>query len=273
VTEEIADMLVDAVTRAVRENPVPDQWLPGQWADDSMSEQSDRLRAALSQIGWSPALADEAGPIAVARASAPLGRGLASLHFVDSLLGGRPVVGGLVRHWRSIDPALELVKGDRLRELRDPRIESAAYGDGSGIGVLVGASSFRDLDPIASSRRLETWRAASIGYLAGLSEIAFTDCLEYLKAREAFGAPLAAREVIQGRLADCATTLEGIRLLVANDHSWASLSYSAAAAVDITSACHQLTGALGFTLDYPLQRRSRRARAMRAWSDWAADAA
>jgi hypothetical protein len=272
-TDSATDMLVDAVTRAVRENPIPDRWLPGEWADDTMSDQAERLEAAMCRIGWSATVADEAGVNSVALAAVPLGRGLASLRFVDAMLGGRPVVAGLVRHWHSSEPALELAPGDGLRQLEDPGIEPAAYGDGSGIGVLVGVCAARDLDPLVAARRIEAWRAASIGYLAGLSEVAFTDCLEHLKSRTAFGSPLAAREAVQGRLADCATALEGIRLLAASDHSWASLCYSADAAVGITSDCHQLMGALGFTLDYPLQRRSRRARAVRAWSDWAADAA
>jgi len=91
-------------------------------------------------------------------------------------------------------------------------------------------------------------------------------------AREVGGDTLMALTV-QARLADAATALEGARLLVEYEHSWPALSYVAAAAVDITGACHQLTGALGYTLDYPLQRRSRRVRAMRSWADWAADAA
>ncbi len=273
MTDEVADMLVSAVARAVGNNPAPDRWEPGQWADDSMSEQSEMLGAALERIGWSAELSDEAGPTAVGLAAVPLGKGTASLRFVDSILGGRPVVAGLVRHWQATEPALELVSGGRLRHLQDTRIEPVAYGDGSGIGLLVETSGSSEVDPLVAARRLEAWRAASIGYLAGLSEVALNECLEYLISREAFGRPLAARESIQGRLADCATALEGMCLLVSNDYSWASLSYSAAAAVDITSACHQLTGALGFTLEYPLQRRSRRARAMRAWSDWAADVA
>jgi alkylation response protein AidB-like acyl-CoA dehydrogenase len=31
-------------------------------------------------------------------------------------------------------------------------------------------------------------------------------------------------------------------------------------------ACHQILGGLGFTLEYPLQRYSRRTEALRAWT-------
>jgi hypothetical protein len=169
--------------------------------------------------------------------------------------------------------AFELLAGDRLTELRILALQPVAYGDGSGVASLVETEPVGDVPDAVAARRLEMWRGASIGYLAGVAGVSFEDCLEHVRSREAFGSTLDALPSVQARLADAATALAGARLLVEHEHSWAALSYVATAAVDITGACHQLTGALGYTLDYPLQRRSRRARAMRSWAEWAADVA
>jgi len=47
----------------------------------------------------------------------------------------------------------------------------------------------------------------------------------------------------------------------------AALAHAGAAAVEITASCQQLVGAIGFTLEFPLQRAYRRARALALWAD------
>ena len=205
-------------------------------------------------------------------AAVELGRGLASLSHVDALLGGSPVVDGLVRHGRVHGSAVELRPGDGLGEVEILALAPAAYGDASAVAVVTGQRPVADVPAGAAARRLAAWRAASIGYLAGLAGAAFEACLAHVRSRKAFGATLDGQPMVQSRLADAATALEGVRLLAEREHSWAALSYAAAAGTEVTAACHQLTGALGYTLDYPLQRCSRRARAMRSWAEWAADA-
>ena len=266
---DVAAMLAETVARIVSDHQPPDPWRPGAHADDTASQAAEMTGRALAETGW-PGLADE-DIDAAALAAVELGRGLVSLGQVDALLGGSPVVDGLVRHGRVRGRAVELRPGDGLREVEILALAPAAYGDASAVSVVTGQRRGDEVPAEAATRRLAAWRAASAGYLAGLASAAFEACLGHVRTRKAFGATLDAQPMVQSRLADAATALDGIRLLATREHSWAALSYAAAASTEVTAACHQLTGALGYTLDYPLQRYSRRARAMRSWAEWAAD--
>lgn len=272
MTDVAATLLAKTMARVVRDHQPPDPWQPGARADDTATPAAAAVGQALAEIGW-PGLADEdIDASVVALAAVELGRGLVSLGHVDALLGGSPVVDGLVRHGRVHGRATELRPGDGLREVEILALAPAAYGDASAVSVLTGQRRGDDVPAAAAARRLTAWRAASIGYLAGLAGAAFEACLAHVRSRQAFGTTLDAQPTVQSRLADAATALDGVRLLAEREHSWAALSYAAAAGTEITAACHQLSGALGYTLEYPLQRRSRRARAMRSWAEWAADA-
>jgi hypothetical protein len=266
---DAAALLAETVARIVRDHQPPDPWQPGAHADDTASQAAEMAGRALAETGW-PGLAGEDIDAAVL-AAVELGRGLASLGHVDALLGGSPVVDGLVRHGRVHGSAVELRPGDGLGEVEILALAPAAYGDASAVAVVTGQRPVADVPAGAAARRLAAWRAASIGYLAGLAGAAFEACLVHVRSRKAFGATLDGQPMVQSRLADAATALEGVRLLAERERSWAALSYAGAACTEVTAACHQLTGALGYTLDYPLQRYSRRARAMRSWAEWAAD--
>jgi hypothetical protein len=266
---DAAALLAETVARIVRDHQPPDPWQPGAHADDTASQAAEMAGRALAETGW-PGLAGEDIDAAVL-AAVELGRGLASLGHVDALLGGSPVVDGLVRHGRVHGSAVELRPGDGLGEVEILALAPAAYGDASAVAVVTGRRPVADVPAGAAARRLAAWRAASIGYLAGLAGAAFEACLAHVRSRKAFGATLDGQPMVQSRLADAATALEGVRLLAEREHSWAALSYAGTACTEVTAACHQLTGALGYTLDYPLQRYSRRARAMRSWAEWAAD--
>jgi hypothetical protein len=273
VSDLRATMLAETLARVVSNHPVPDPWAPGSRTDDSQSEPAKAVERLLTEVGWSTIGGEEVEAGLVAVAAVELGRGLVSVSHIDALLGGSPVVAGLVRHGEVGGTAFKLLPGDRLTELRILALLPVAYSDASAVASLVESRTVSELPAAVAAHRIEAWRGASIGYLAGLASVAFEDCLEHVRTREAFGSTLDALPSVQARLADAATVLEGARLLVEHEHSWAALSYVAAAAVNITGACHQLTGALGYTLDYPLQRRSRRARVMRSWVEWAADVA
>jgi butyryl-CoA dehydrogenase len=266
---DAAALLAETVARIVRDHQPPDPWQPGAHADDTASQAAEMTGRALAETGW-PGLASEDIDAAVL-AAVELGRVLVSLSQVDALLGGSPVVDGLVRHGQVSGRAVELGPGDGLREVEILSLAPAAYGDASAVSVVTGQRRGDDVPADAAAALLTAWRAASVGYLAGLASAAFEACLDHVRSRKAFGATLDAQPMVQSRLADAATALDGIRLLAGREHSWAALSYAAAACTEITAACHQLTGALGYTLDYPLQRYSRRARAMRSWAEWAAD--
>ena len=46
-----------------------------------------------------------------------------------------------------------------------------------------------------------------------------------------------------------------------------ALRHAGPAVADACDACQQVTGAIGYTLEYPLHRFSQRARALAAWND------
>jgi alkylation response protein AidB-like acyl-CoA dehydrogenase len=72
---------------------------------------------------------------------------------------------------------------------------------------------------------------------------------------------------VQQRLAGAASTARGLALLADASPGRAALAHAGVAAVDVTAACQQVVGAIGFTLAFPLQRASRRARALQLWGD------
>ena len=114
---------------------------------------------------------------------------------------------------------------------------------------------------------MDAWCAASAGYLAGLAEEALRLALEHARSRRAFGGPLTALEPVQQMLADAATLVDGLTLLAADCPGLTRSPTPGEAAERAVGICMQVTGALGFTLEFPLQRAYRRSRSARAWAD------
>ncbi|MEA2409416.1 MAG: hypothetical protein QOE69_3535, partial [Thermoleophilaceae bacterium] len=105
------------------------------------------------------------------------------------------------------------------------------------------------------------------GYLAGLAEESLRLALEHARSRHAFGGPLTALEPVQQSLADAATLVDGLTLLTAELPGANALAHAGEAAERAVGICMQVTGALGFTLEFPLQRAYRRSRSARSWAD------
>ena len=287
---EAADFAASVALAADRTLGATDPWRPGAIGDDASAAFSHALRAA----GWldlaeDPALAPMAGPAGV-----ELGRRRAPLRDIDALLGGSPLVGadpvgglgravgtepvgGLGRAGSPLvgaDPVGGLVRGgaevavtlagDELVRHAVLAAEPVAYGDDADVRRVIAA---RPLRAVAAEPACTAWVAASTGYLAGLADHALGIALAHTKDRRAFGGTLAALPPVQQRLADAATATRGLLLLAAESPGEAALAHAAAAAVEVTAACHQVTGAIGFTLEFPLHRASRRARAMQLWID------
>lgn len=275
---EAADFAASVALAADRTLGATDPWRPGAIGDDASAAFSHALRAA----GWldlaeDPALAPMAGPAGV-----ELGRRRAPLGDIDALLGGSPLVGsdpvaGLGRGGSppvGSDPVGGLVRGgavvavtlagDELVRHAVLAAEPVAYGDDAGVRRVTAAHALR---AVAAEPARTAWLAASTGYLAGLADHALGVALAHTKDRRAFGGTLAALPPVQQRLADAATATRGLLLLAAESPGEAALAHAAAAAVEVTAACHQVTGAIGFTLEFPLHRASRRARAMQLWVD------
>ncbi len=238
----------EAVRGAVERHPTVDPWTPGASCDD----RNPALHAALAELGWHELGSDDELERFIAPAAVELGRGLAPLCEVDALLGGSPVADGLVRY---AAPGDVLGDGSTL-----VRAERRAYTDAVGACVVLEA---RPGPPRAEA----PWVAASLGYLAGLCAFALGVAARHTLDREQFGRPLAALEPVQQHLAGAATLTDGLLLLAEEPATWAGLAHAAEAACSVTGRCQQVTGATGYTLEFPLQRAHRRARSCRAWID------
>ena len=178
------------------------------------------------------------------RPRSQLGRRLAPLAELDALLGGSPLAGELVRYGaaRAVDAG-----GARPRSCAPSRSRTATRSAST-------ACSSGGRTAGSATSRSRAWTAASTGYLAGLSEWALATALEHVKGRRAFGATLAALGPVQQRLADAADRARGLALLADDPPGRAALAHAGAAAVEVTAACQQVVGAIGFTLEFPLQR-------------------
>ena len=239
-----------AVDRTLGE---PEPWGPGLVQDDRSAELAD----ALAGMGWldvgrDPELLPLAGP-----AGLELGRRLAPLSELDALLGGSPLAGDLVRHGAAtaVDRDGTVFAVDRAEPCPTATRSACTACSRAARSAAPGIPPFG------------AWTAASTGYLAGLCEWALDVALEHAKGRRAFGATLAALAPVQQRLADAATAARGLRLLAYDSPGRAALAHAGPAAVDVTAGCQQVVGAIGFTLEFPLQRAYRRARAVQLWAD------
>ena len=253
-----------SVRGSLERHPPEDAWRPGVHADDRSSE----LRHALTDLGW-----DEVGtgvellPF-VAPAAVELGRRFAPLDLVDSLLGGALAADGLARYAAEGD-RLVFLQGGGVRVRTALSLEPIAYGDALAVQRILAAEDGVSLADEEAAARRSAWVAASVGYLAGISAEAVRLATEHAVSRHAFGRPLAALDPVQQHLATAATLADGATLLAEDVPGPAALAYAGDAACRVTALCQQVVGAIGYTLEFPLQRAFRRARAARLWADQA----
>jgi hypothetical protein len=237
-----------------------DPWRPGSMESDT----NPALLARLEALGWGElAVNAELGDV-VGPAAFELGRTLAPLDTIDLLLGGALTVRGLSRYATGGTTLAEL-RGSTILLSRAHELEPLAYGDAIGAARVVRCSAAGEAGE--PDTRRSAWVSANVGYLAGALGYGLELTLAHAKARIAFGRPLAALDTVQQQLADVATAADGLRLLCLGSADDAALAYTAVAAGEGLATCHQVTGAIGFTLEYPLQRALRRARSMHAWVD------
>jgi alkylation response protein AidB-like acyl-CoA dehydrogenase len=251
----------DTVAAAVARHRAPDAWRPGA----AVSDADPDLHAALAEAGWDELGTDERLLPFAAPAAAALGRGFASLAPVDRLLGGALRTGPLARYCGDGVLLVEPRAG-RLELARVDQVVPVPYTDALGV-ARVETGSAETANAAEAACRMAAWTAASTGYLAGLGEESLRLALEHARSRRAFGAPLAALEPVQQMLADAATLVDGLLLLAGDRPGAHALAHAGEAAERTLAICMQVTGALGFTLEYPLQRAYRRSRAARAWAD------
>lgn len=251
-----------SVRGAVDRHPVADPWRPGAHADD----RSASLSEALLGLGWADVAHDEALLPFAGPAGVELGRGFAPLDLVDSLLGGRLTVRGLSRYAREGDTLVEL-DGDRLRTSKAVELQPVGYVDALAVQLVHVAAEETAVPGAEAATRSQAWIAASVGYLAGIAGEALRLATEHAKTRHAFGRPLAALDPIQQHLATAATLAEGVRLLAGTRVGTPALAHAGEAACRAAALCQQVVGAIGYTLEFPLQRAFRRTRAVQLWAD------
>ena len=165
----------------------------------------------------------------------------------------RAVIGrSAARRWARSRPAV-------VRSPPEPTL------DGCGT-VRVEIDAIGQLEPVAAAACWSAWNAATLGYLAGLAARALELAVEHARAREQFGAPLAALPAVQSRLADAALATDAITLLAwaapSNDGGLQEpeLRFAGSACCDVVASSHQVHGAVGFALETGLHVYHRRAR-------------
>jgi 3-oxo-4-pregnene-20-carboxyl-CoA dehydrogenase alpha subunit len=258
---EEAGQFAATVAAIVSRHARADPWRVGV----AVSDADPALAGALEDAGWDELGRDEtllplAGP-----AGAALGRGFASLAPVDALLGGALRLGELARYAADGERLVEPRAG-RLLQADATRASPLPYTDALGI-ARVEAGRETAMREAEARTRMAAWCATSAGYLAGLAEEALRLALEHARSRRAFGGPLSALEPVQQMLADAATLVDGLTLVTTESPGLDALAHAGDAAEHAVGICMQVTGALGFTLEFPLQRAYRRSRSARSWAD------
>lgn len=251
----------ESIRSLVSNYPAPDRWLPGSATDDVVPALQPQLAAA----GWYD-LGDmeEALPF-VGPAACELGSQLVALREIDAFLGGSPLVGGMSRYAAPGDCAV-VPSPDGIYRVPVATAAAVPYGDCvAACTASLGPDQARRTAVARSAER--AWIAATVGYLAGLTSAALQLALDHAVSREAFGAPLSSLVSVQQRLADTALAAESLRLLAHAEPDADALAYAGPASCAAVADCHQVVGAIGYTLEFSLQRYSRRARTIQLWAD------
>jgi 3-oxo-4-pregnene-20-carboxyl-CoA dehydrogenase alpha subunit len=261
VAKDEAAQFAATVAAIASQHSQPDPWTPGA----AVSDASSPLGRALDEAGWPELGRDESLLPLTAPAGAALGRAFASLAPVDALLGGALKVGAVARYASAgcvtAEPRERSVRAGRAGDLA-----ATPYTDALGVAAVT-VSDERRVAGDEARVRFAAWAGASTGYLAGMSEEALRLALEHAHSRRAFGGPLSALEPVQQMLADAATLVDGLSLVTREAPGLDALVHAGDAAERAVGICMQVTGALGFTTEFPLQRAYRRSRSARAWAD------
>lgn len=268
VSDELA-LFAESVRAAIGDWSAPREPELATWQDD----RDDALAARVAAAGWTELWAGDELLGAAVAGGIELGRAAAPACVIDeATLGASLWVDGRARHARDSGSLAAPVRrgglglGPHSSEAR-PEVTL----DGSGT-VRVDVSAIGELEPVAAAACWRAWNAATLAYFAGLAQRALELAVEHARAREQFGAPLAALPAVQSRLADAALATDAISLL-----AWAAASskgglqepelrWAGAACCEVTAASHQVHGAVGFALETGLHVYYRRARSVHAWT-------
>lgn len=257
------DQFAKSARQVVNDVSTVDTWRPGTHVND----RSPQLSAGLERLGWSDLASggEDTLPF-LAVAALELGRQAASPYDIIQLLGGSPLVGGLAmygepgQHTVSKDP-----RGYVLATIT--RSSPVMFADSLGVHAVSELDEARFTDGDAEKRQA-AWEAATVGYFAGLDSFVVDAAIEHARGREIFGRTLAHLDAVQQRLADAATTTDALVLSAQEGaHGLPALAHAASSSWSVMLHGHMIFGAIGFTLEFPLQRYSRRAKALGAFVD------
>ena len=254
------EIFAGSVRSLASEASEQDQWRPGLHVDD----RSERLSAGLARLGWADlAAADEETRPFLAAAAFELGYAAASAYDIVQLLGGSPVVKGLAMYARAGD-RVAVAHAGRYHLGTVTESTPVAFADSLGVHADVRCD---DAEPtLDDESRMRAFEAALVGYFAGLTAFVADTATEHARQRQVFGRTLAHLDAVQQRLADAATTADALALSTREGaHGLAALTYAASSAGSVMMHGHMVFGAVGFTLEFPLQRYSRRAKALAAF--------
>jgi hypothetical protein len=242
----------------------------GSWAPDRPSDDRDAaVRENLSRAGWFDLASEPQGREFLGAGAVELGRALVSVDCIDALLGHGVAVASsengdvtLARYSQPGDTVWLCGRGAaQLVEVVDAT--PVNYIDAQGVSMVSTTPIAPQTVPSAS---VDAWYAAMTGYTAGLAAGALELALNHAQNRIAFGKPLSALDSVAKKLADAATATEGLQMAAEDLPSEFVVRRAVGTAAGVAKDCHQILGALGFTLEFPLQRYSRRIKALRSWT-------
>lgn len=246
--------------RSIADGIAGPDWSPAIPGDDS----SPDVAESLGRVGWHDLATSPDGREFIGPAAVELGRGLVSLREVDTLLGGSPYLAGFTRSAGPGDVAVT-PRPDVLETARVMTAEPVPYGDDLGACLSTVGSRVAMTAHVTQAREA-AWVAGLVGYLAGLASKGLDLTMEHGTSRIAFGKPLTHIDSVEQRLADAALGRDSLTLLAADHPDLDALAFAIPTATSVLAHCHQVVGALGFTLEYPLNRYSRRVASIGIWS-------
>mgnify|MGYP001812368870 FL=1 len=137
------------------------------------------------------------------------------------------------------------------------------------MGRVKGTPSVQSLDP-EQGEQVRTWiRVACAAEIAGLMQAAIDATVEHISVRKQFGRALGTFQALRHRMAECAVLAGGVRRLAlkaawSGDPGDAALAafHAQDSAGKINYDVHQMTGAMGMTLEMPLHLWTYRMKAL-----------
>ncbi|MDH6198188.1 alkylation response protein AidB-like acyl-CoA dehydrogenase [Mycobacterium frederiksbergense] len=256
---------VESVRKICESAPTADQWSPTAPGDD----RNPLLRSRLADAGWFDIAAEPHATEFLGAAGIELGRALAPVDLVDDLLGhgvalGASVIGDIdLARYRGAGDTVWLCGTEGAELVEVVAAEPVRYVDAQAISIITTGSVAQQ---VLTTAAYDAWIAAMTGYVAGLTAGALELAGGHAQQRIAFGRPLTELDSVAKKIADCATASEGLQMAAQRGPDAFVLRQAPVTAFRVMRVCHQILGGLGFTLEYPLQRYSRRVEALRVWT-------